>query len=74
MTTHPLTTLAAVPAPVSNGPDPYAYYESRGKGKGKGKDWPHPIVPESSSYGLIFVGIALAALILSRWLNRRYAR
>lgn len=69
MTTHPLTTFAAVPAPVSNGPDPYAYYESQGKGKGKGKDW--PVVPEASSYGAFFVGIALIALILSRWLNRR---
>lgn len=71
MTTHPLITLAAVPAPVSNGPDPYTYYESQGKGKGKGP--PHPIIPESSSYGLIFVGVALIALILSRWLNRRSA-
>lgn len=57
-------------APVSNTPDPYTPYASmdNGKGKGKGKDW--PVVPEATSYGALFVGIALVALLLSRYLNR----
>lgn len=72
MIIHPLTTIAAAAPTVTTSSDPYAYYESHGKGKGKGP--PHPVVPESSSYGLLFVGVALVALILSRWLNRRHAR
>lgn len=56
---------------VSNGPDPYAYYESRGNGNNDGKGKGHPIVPEASSYGLFFTGIVLAALLISRYLNRR---
>lgn len=58
-------------ATVSNTSDPYQPYssveDSFAKGKGKG----HPIVPEASSYGLIFVAIALIAMGLSRYLNRR---
>lgn len=69
MTTHPLTTLAAVPAPVSNGPDPYTYYESRGKGKGKGP--PHPIVPEVADYGLILMVFSVAFILFVRlWRTR----
>ena len=57
-----MTTIAAS--------DPYQPYASIDNSGGKGKGHP-PIVPEASSYGLFFVGIALAALFLSRYLNRR---
>lgn len=59
---------------VSNGPDPYAYYESQGNGKSDGKGKGHPIVPEASSYGLFFMGLVIAALCLSRYLNRRITK
>ena len=42
--------------------DPWQSYESKGKGKGP----PHPIVPEPSTYGLMFVGLCLLVLIVKR--------
>lgn len=72
MIIHPSIPIAAASATVSTSSDPYAYYDAQSKGKGKGP--PHPVVPEASSYGLIFVAIALAALGVSRYLNRHATR
>lgn len=64
-----MATTTTTTATVSNGPDPYQPYAAMDGNPNKGKD--HGIVPEASSYGLFFMGLVIAALCLSRYLNRR---
>ena len=65
-------SAATTTTTVSNGSDPYQPYAAMDGNPGKGKG--HGIVPEASSYGILFVGLVIAALCLSRYLNRRVVK
>ncbi len=60
------------PRPIMTAQDPFAEYptyESASKGKGKGHNT--PVIPEPAFTGFILIASVLAALVLSRWSNRR---
>lgn len=46
--------------------DPWQPYSAEAV-KGKG----HPVVPESSDYGLVLVGLCVLSMLLARWTNRK---